>query len=202
MIDVLEGRLVLKSLTRDVIECGGVGYEVLVPMTTSSTLPPANTSVRLLTVFHVREDAHVLYGFATELDREMFRTLTGVSGVGPKIALAGLSCLSAQDLAAAIGRRDAAAIKSIPGVGQKLANRIVTELEDYSLKVAGMEGPIATDGSQRAHRSQPLHDAELALIALGHTPAAARRIVTNVARTTPAIRDDIDALIRMAMTQR
>lgn len=200
MIDFVEGRLVLKSATRVVIDCGGVGYEVLVPLTTSVALPPADTCVRLLTVFHVREDAHTLYGFATEPDREMFRMLTGVAGVGPKIALASLSCLSGHDLAAAIGRRDVSAIKSIPGVGQKLASRIVTELEDRASNWAAGAATGAVPGGPRSSHPRALRDAEQALIALGYKPTAASQIVADVVRANPAIRDDLDALIRAAIT--
>lgn len=198
MIDFVEGRLVLKSPTRVVIECGGVGYEVLVPLTTYSALPAPNSGVRLLTVFHVREDAHVLYGFATEQDRDMFRTLTGVSGVGPKTALAALSRLPALELTTAIARRDVAAIKGIPGVGQKLATRIVTELADSPM-------PGESSWTASVHR-QPTHlqavrDAELALVALGYKPAAASRAVADAARTQPMIRDDVEALIRAAISR-
>lgn len=200
MIDFLEGRLVRKSGTRVVIECGGVGYEVLVPLTTSAALPPPDTTLRLLTVFHVREDAHVLYGFATEPDREMFRMLTGVTGVGPKTALAALSCLCGHDLAAAIGHQDVAAIKSIPGVGQKLANRIVAELADRPWNWAGSAAVGTAVGSQGRDGSQTLRDAELALIALGYKPTVAGRVVADAARANPAIRDDLDALIRAAIT--
>lgn len=200
MIDFLEGRLARKSATRVVIECGGVGYEVLVPLTTSAALPPPDTSLRLLTVLHVREDAHVLYGFSTEPDREMFRMLTGVSGVGPKTALAALSCLGGHDLASAIGRGDVTAIKSIPGVGQKLANRIVAELGG---RLGNREGGArfeAAVGGDGADGSQTLRDAEMALVALGYKPAVASRIVGDVVRANPAMRNDLDALIRAAIT--
>jgi Holliday junction DNA helicase RuvA len=200
VIDFLEGRLASKSATRVVIECAGVGYEVLVPLTTSATLPPPNSSLRLLTVFHVREEAHVLYGFATEADRDMFRTLTGVSGVGPKTALAALSCLGGHDLASAIGRGDIAAIKSIPGVGQKLANRIVAELEDRLGNRAGGASLGTGVGRQAADGAQILCDAEMALIALGFKPTVAGRIIADVVRANPAMRNDLDALIRAAIT--
>jgi len=200
MIDSLDGRLARKSATRVVIECGGVGYEVLVPLTTSAALPPPDTSLRLLTVLHVREDAHVLYGFSTEPDREMFRMLTGVSGVGPKTALAALSCFGGHDLAVAIDRGDITAIKSIPGVGQKLANRIVAELGDRLGNCEGGASFEAGVGSEVADGRQTLRDAEMALVALGYKPAVASRIVGDVVRANPAMRNDLDALIRAAIT--
>lgn len=200
MIEFLEGRLASKSATRVVIECAGVGYEVLVPLTTSAALPPPDSSLRLLTVFHVREEAHVLYGFASDRDREMFRMLTGVSGVGPKTALAALSCLSGHELASAIGRGDVAAIKSIPGVGQKLANRIVAELEDRLGNRPGGASLGAVVGGEAADGSQTLRDAEMALIALGYKPTVAGRIIADVIRANPAMRNDLDALIRAAIT--
>lgn len=200
MIEFLEGRLASKSATRVVIECAGVGYEVLVPLTTSAALPPPESSLRLLTVFHVREEAHVLYGFASDRDREMFRMLTGVSGVGPKTALAALSCLSGHELASAIGRGDVAAIKSIPGVGQKLANRIVAELEDRLGNRPGGASLGTVVGGEAADGSQTLRDAEMALIALGYKPTVAGRIIADVIRANPAMRNDLDALIRAAIT--
>jgi Holliday junction DNA helicase RuvA len=200
VIDFLEGRLASKSATRVVIECAGVGYEVLVPLTTSAALPPPDSSLRLLTVFHVREEAHVLYGFASDRDREMFRMLTGVSGVGPKTALAALSCLSGHELASAIGRGDVAAIKSIPGVGQKLANRIVAELEDRLGNRPGGASLGTVVGGEAADGSQTLRDAEMALIALGYKPTVAGRIIADVIRANPAMRNDLDALIRAAIT--
>jgi len=200
VIEFLEGRLASKSATRVVIECAGVGYEVLVPLTTSAALPPPDSSLRLLTVFHVREEAHVLYGFASDRDREMFRMLTGVSGVGPKTALAALSCLSGHELASAIGRGDVAAIKSIPGVGQKLANRIVAELEDRLGNRPGGASLGAVVGGEAADGSQTLRDAEMALIALGYKPTVAGRIIADVIRANPAMRNDLDALIRAAIT--
>jgi Holliday junction DNA helicase RuvA len=200
VIDFLEGRLASKSATRVVIECAGVGYEVLVPLTTSAALPAPDSSLRLLTVFHVREEAHVLYGFASDRDREMFRMLTGVSGVGPKTALAALSCLSGHELASAIGRGDVAAIKSIPGVGQKLANRIVAELEDRLGNRPGGASLGTVVGGEAADGSQTLRDAEMALIALGYKPTVAGRIIADVIRANPAMRNDLDALIRAAIT--
>ena len=199
MIDFVQGRLVLKSATRAVIECGGVGYEVLVPVTTSAAMPPPDTVVRLLTVFHVRDDAHVLFGFATETDRQVFRTLTGVTGVGPKIALAALSYHSADELVAAISRRDVTAIKGIPGVGPKLANRIVLELSDNPLIRATAEGPAAADWGRGDLRCAAVCDAEAALVAIGDKPAVAGRAVANAVRANPAIQDDVDALIRAAI---
>lgn len=200
MIDFLDGRLTRKTATRVVIECGGVGYEVLVPLSTSASLPAPDTNLRLLTVLHVREDAHVLYGFATEPDREMFRMLTGVSGVGPKTALAALSCLAGHDLALAIDRGDVTAIKSIPGVGQKLANRIVAELGDRLGNWEGGAGFETGVGGQGAAGHQTLRDAEMALVALGYKPAVARRMVGDVVRANPAMGNDLDALIRAAIT--
>jgi Holliday junction DNA helicase RuvA len=200
VIEFLDGRLASKSATRVVIECAGVGYEVLVPLTTSAALPPPDSSLRLLTVFHVREEAHVLYGFASDRDREMFRMLTGVSGVGPKTALAAPSCLSGHELASAIGRGDVAAIKSIPGVGQKLANRIVAELEDRLGNRPGGASLGTVVGGEAADGSQTLRDAEMALIALGYKPTVAGRIIADVIRANPAMRNDVDALIRAALT--
>ena len=128
----------------------------------------------------------------------MFRTLTGVSGVGPKTALAALSRLSARELATAIANRDVAGMKGIPGVGQKLAARIITELADSPMP--GQSSWTASGNRQLAH-PQAVRDAELALVALGYKPATACRTVADAARTQPEICDDVEALIRAAISR-
>lgn len=197
MIDFVEGIVVEKQPTRAVIACGGIGYEVFIPLTTHGVLPPAGDHVRLLTVLHVRDDAHLLYGFATGEDREMFRLLIGVAGVGPKIALAALSRLAAADLASAIASEDVTAIRGIPGVGSKLATRIATELRDTVLSDPSVAMAVGTGSAQRGAS----RDAELALVALGYRPEEARKAVAEAVRTHATACDDVDGLIRLAISR-
>jgi len=195
MIEFLEGSLVEKHPTRVVINCSGVGYEIFIPLTTHAAIPSVGDRVRLLTVLHVRDDARLLYGFADPQDRAMFRLFIGVAGVGPKIALAALSRLSASELAAALSRGDVAACRSIPGVGAKLANRIMTELRDAVL--SGQNTAIA--GVAGVDEPDIIRDAELALAALGYKPDDARRAVSDAVRRNPALRSQIELLIRAAI---
>lgn len=196
MIDFLEGTLVEKQPTRAVIACGGVGYEVFIPLTTHANLPPAGDSVRLLTILQIREDAQLLFGFACSADRDMFRLLISVAGVGPRIALAAMSRLESAELESAIAREDVRSIRSIPGVGLKLATRIVTELRDTVLTGRS----VALAGSSRPAPQTAVRDAEMALVALGYKPDDARRAVADAARDNPAANSDIESLIRAAIS--
>jgi Holliday junction DNA helicase RuvA len=126
----LEGRLLERTPTRVVIDVGGVGYEALIPLSTFSRLPDEGKTVALRIHTHVREDALLLFGFATELERAAFGLLLHASRVGPKLAQAILSGLDAATLVRAIQRGDVATLRSAPGIGAKLAERIVVELRD------------------------------------------------------------------------
>jgi holliday junction DNA helicase RuvA len=130
VIGRIAGTLVEKSPPQVVVLAHGVGYEIDVPMSTFYNLPRTGEAVELLTHLVVREDAHLLYGFLTAGERTAFRQLLKVSGVGPKVALAVLSGLSVDDLAAAIASEDAARLTRVPGIGKKTAERLVLELRD------------------------------------------------------------------------
>jgi Holliday junction DNA helicase RuvA len=130
VISRIHGILTEKHPPQVVVMCGGVGYELDVPMSTFYNLPRTGESVTLLTHLVVREDAHLLYGFSTASERTAFRQLLKISGVGPKVALAVLSGLSVDDLATAIATQDAARLTKVPGVGRKTAERLVLELRD------------------------------------------------------------------------
>src|ERR1700728_992085 len=137
MIGTLTGGLAAKSPPPLLLEVGGIGYEVEAPMSTFYSLPAIGERTRLLTHLVVREDAHVLYGFATYEERTLFRNLLKVSGVGPRIALAILSGGTAATFARAVRERDAAALTRIPGVGRKIAERLIVEMRDR-LELAGV----------------------------------------------------------------
>ena len=137
MIGSLRGRIAAKTPPQLMIDVGGVGYELEAPMSTFFHLPPIGQEVSLLTHMVVREDAQNLYGFATQDERRLFRSLLKVSGVGPKIALALLSGISVEAFAQCILNQDVAALIRVPGIGRKTAERLFVEMRD---RVANLEG--------------------------------------------------------------
>jgi Holliday junction DNA helicase RuvA len=149
MIGRLTGVLLEKNPPQILLDVQGVGYEVDVPMSTFYNLPGLNEKVMLHTQFIVREDAHLLYGFATEDERIAFRLLLKISGVGPKLALSVLSGLSLNDLAAAVANKEAGRLTKIPGVGKKTAERLLLELEGKFTVTgaAAMQGAATTSAS-------------------------------------------------------
>ena len=162
MIGKLTGTLLEKSPPQVLVDCGGVGYEVDVPMSTFYGLPQLGEKVALLTHFVVREDAQLLYGFATATEREAFRQLIKVSGVGPRMALSLLSGMSVAELAQAVTAQEAGRLVKVPGIGKKTAERLLLELKG---KLGADLGPLAGGGL-------PLGDShgdiQQALIALGY----------------------------------
>ncbi len=142
MIARLEGLLIERTPTRVVIDVGGVGYEALIPLSTFSRLPDEGKTVALRIHTHVREDALQLFGFATELERAAFGMLLHASRVGPRLAQTILSGLEAATLVSAIQRGDVATLRSAPGVGAKLAERIVVELRDRALELADLDADV------------------------------------------------------------
>src|ERR1700746_2983824 len=130
MIGSLRGRIASKTPPQLTVDVGGLGYELEAPMSTFFHLPPVGSEVSLLTHLIVREDAHVLYGFASEEERRLFRSLIKVSGVGPKIALALLSGISASAFAQCVQSQDVTTLTRIPGVGRKTAERLIVEMRD------------------------------------------------------------------------
>ena len=186
MIVHLNGILAEKDITRVVVECGGVGYEAFIPISTFDRLPVEGEKVKLFTHHEVREDAQMLFGFATAAEREAFALVTTVSGVGPKLALAVLSGMTVADLRLVISQGDAKRLATIKGIGRKTAERIVVELRDKINPIEALAGATeVSDGEQ----SNVLRDAMLALAALGFTEEAARAKVQAVLAADPAVRD-------------
>ena len=173
MIGRLAGMLLEKRPPTLLVDVGGVGYEVDVPMSTFYGLPAIGERVVLLTHLAVREDAHQLYGFTSQAERGAFRALIRISGVGARTALAVLSGLSVDELAQAVTRQDAATLKRLPGIGQKTAERLLLELKGKL--GAGIEGAAGAAGS-----TDPAGDVLRALLALGYSEreaaAAARQV--------------------------
>jgi Holliday junction DNA helicase RuvA len=176
MIGSLAGVLAVKAPPQLLLEVGGVGYEIEAPMSTFYGLPALGERVRLLTHLVVREDAHVLYGFATESERSLFRNLLKVAGVGPRTALAILSGVSSSAFAQAVQGQDAAALMRIPGVGRKTAERLIVEMRDRLEQPGAATGSPGIPGADGAAGS-PAAEAFSALVALGYKPPEATRLL-------------------------
>ncbi len=160
MIGRLTGLLAEKNPPQLLIDCHGVGYEVDVPMSTFYNLPATGEKVALLTHFVVREDAQILYGFGSATEREAFRQLIKISGVGPRTALGILSGMSVADLAQAVTAQEAGRLTKVPGIGKKTAERLLLELKG---KLGADLGPLAGPPRTDAH-----NDIQQALLALGY----------------------------------
>lgn len=178
MIGYLKGVLLQKEPQELLLEVGGVGYRVLVPISTFCRLGDQGAQAQLLIHTHVREDQFVLYGFATSAELRLFEKLIGVSGVGPKVALGVLSGIEADDLVHAIRANDVVRLTRVPGVGKKTAERLILELKD---KIAAFHtGTPAPDAP-----SPKLNDLLSALANLGYSVAEADRAAAEVLRLQP-----------------
>jgi Holliday junction DNA helicase RuvA len=166
-----------------VIDVHGVGYEVLAPISTFYELPELNQEVSLLTYLSVREDAQILYGFIREAEREWFRSLIRVNGVGPKLALSILSTMELTTFVQCVHQNDTARLIRIPGVGKKTAERLVVEMRDRleNWRTSTSSSPPASSASLTQDLISPVDDAISALIALGYKPQEASRWVHAVA---------------------
>ena len=194
MIARVEGVLIEKTPEAVVLDVHGVGYELRVPLSTFFELPDEGKTVRLRVHTHVREDAFLLFGFGTELERTLFRLLIGASGVGPKLALAILSGLPSDKLIAALRQGNLAALVGIPGVGKKTAERIVVELRD---RVAGLE-TSADSEAPNAPRDDSAASAESALVNLGYPKAHAEKAVRRALESLPES-PGLESLIKEAL---
>lgn len=186
MISFLEGEIVQKAGARVVLDVGGVGYDLLVPMSTLASLPQVGRRARVHTRLIVRDDAMLLYGFASPDERELFDLLTGVTGVGPKVALAFLSSLSPDAIRRAVVAGDIGALTIVPGVGKKVAQRVALDLRDR----LGGEGELVVEG--------PLADVRDALLALGLTPQEASAAMTGIEVDGRGVDELLRAALQMA----
>jgi Holliday junction DNA helicase RuvA len=186
MISRLRGLLIEKQPPLLVVDVQGVGYEVFAPMSTFYNLPEINTEISLLTHLSIREDAHVLYGFLNESERGLFRDLIRVSGIGPKLALSILSSMELAVFVQCVNDNDTARLIRIPGVGKKMAERLVVEMRDRlknwqtSTNLPSSTTTTPTSSSLTAGLTSPVEDAISALIALGYKPSDATRWVRAV----------------------
>ena len=195
MIAYVRGTLVEKEPTRAVIEAGGVGYELLVPLSTYEKLPRTGSEAKLLTYHCVREDDEILFGFWADDEKAMFAKLTSVSGVGPKIALAILSGSSIAELSMSIVGGDFKRISAIKGVGKKTAEKICVELKD---KV----GEFAFAGRGDTNVAAPVaKDAVAALRALGFNEETSSKMVADVLAANPRL-DSVEQIIKLSLSGR
>lgn len=178
MIGWLRGRLAAKMPPALVVDVNGVGYECEAPMSTFYVLPDTGTEITLRTHLVVREDAHILYAFATDDERRLFRNLLKVSGVGPKIALGILSGMSVLDFTRCIEAEDAALLVRIPGVGRKTAERVLIDMRDRVKELAADSATLPATHSSRAGAAQ--QEAFGALVALGYRPVEIARLLKSV----------------------
>lgn len=193
MIGSLRGILASKDVPRLLLDVGGVGYEVETPMSTWLSLPEVGATVQL-SIHHVlREDASLLFGFATEAERVLFRALLKVSGVGPKVGLAVLSGVSVEVFAQLIANEDAEALRRVPGVGRKTAERLVIEMRDWSGKAQpqGVGMPMTVADSKAEARE--------ALLALDYKPAEIARLLEAVGDESLTTEELIRAALRRAV---
>jgi Holliday junction DNA helicase RuvA len=183
MIGRLRGRVVQKQPPFLLLDVNGVGYEIEAPMSTFYVLPAGDEPIVLHTHLAIRDDAHVLYGFARPGDRQLFRDLLKVSGVGGKMALAILSGMTAEEFALCVQASDAAALTRLPGIGKKTAERLVIEMRDRLGRLdldAGALPPAGGSAAPSATPDSPDADAVSALIALGYRGNEASRMVRAV----------------------
>ena len=182
MIGRLSGQLLVRQPPQLLIDVNGIGYEVEAPMSTFYSLPEVGSTVTLHTHLVVREDAHTLFGFATENERAMFRALIKVNGVGAKLALTILSGISADDFIRCIMDGDAAALTRLPGVGKKTAERLIVEMKDVLKKWQADAGDSVgiSPVSALIKPDDAVADAVSALIALGYKPPEASRMVRGI----------------------
>ena len=202
MIAHLSGTLLAKHATSVIVDVGGVGYEVTIPVTTFYDLGETNTPVRLQIYTHVREEALQLFGFRTLRERELFTLLISVSGIGPKSAVAMLSGMSADEIVTAIRQSNYARITSIPGVGRKTAERLVIELRDKmaSLSSPALEQEIAAGGPTAAQSEDALREDTLAaLLQLGFPRPAAEKAITGAMQEGGDL--SVETLLRRSLRQ-
>ena len=194
MIGRIHGTLLERKAPELLIDVQGVGYEVLVSLNTFFDLPVPGQTVTLHTHFVVREDVQQLYGFADTVERELFRSLIRVSGVGPKMALAILSGMTAADFAHSVQHNDTATLVRLPGVGKKTAERLIVEMRDRlnHFSTDSTDSPVTGPAGRQ---TDTVREAESALIALGYKPQEAARMITAVASEGQSSQE----LIRLAL---
>jgi Holliday junction DNA helicase RuvA len=188
MIAIIHGALVYKSIDHIIIDVGGIGYRVFIPLSTFYSLPEEG-EIKIYTHTHVREDALSLYGFLTLEEKELFATLITISGVGPKLAVNILSHIPVNDLKRAIAGGDVARLSSLPGIGKKTAERLILELKDR-LKSAERDLPEEKTSSFGFKTENLLNDVISAMVNLGYKESQARKVLENMELAPNATMED------------
>lgn len=194
MIYFIKGELAIVQENRIVVENGGIGYQILVPLSVASNLPPAGSEVKIYTYTYVREDAFQLYGFLTNDELEMFQLLITVNGIGPKGALGILSAMDVDSLRFAILSDDAKTISKAPGIGGKTASKLILELKDKVNFEEAVESVLDSShaaGGAAGDKGDAGNDAIQALVALGYTATEAVKAVKRVEFTEEMTVEDI-----------
>ena len=197
MIGSLRGQLISKQAPSIVLACNGVGYELDTPMTTFLELPEVGAELFLYTHLVVREDAQILYGFATDDERQMFRTLLKVNRVGAKMALAILSTLSTDVFRRCVETKDTATLSKVPGVGRKTAQRLIVEMHDKIDAVAPSAGAVAPQNGTDGARGEAID----ALIALGYKPREVSTLINKLDISGKSAEDIIRSALRQVAQQ-
>ena len=195
MITFLKGNLTDALPTQAVVEVNGIGYELLIPLSSFEKLPPLGQKVTLKTQLVVREDSQTLYGFATDAERELFRLIQGVSGIGPRLALNVLSGMDVAAFKGAIASGDVKRLSSISGIGKKTAERMVLELKD---KLGPSTGTAGMLGQAALSEDKTMADTEAALQALGTKPGEAQK-AAQAARAMLGPQATVEELVRAAL---
>jgi Holliday junction DNA helicase RuvA len=196
MITFLDGKLISALPTQAIVDVSGIGYEVFIPLSSYDKLPAVGQPIRILTHLAVREDAHVLYGFMTAPERDLFRLLVNnVSGIGPKLALAVLSGMSVNNFKAAVVNSDVISLSKISGLGKKTAERIILELKDKLGVAAAWEAASAIHAP--TPEQEQANEAVLALIALGYKQVEAHKAVRDLQEKGEA--KSAEELVKLAL---
>ncbi|MGI6241499.1 MAG: Holliday junction branch migration protein RuvA [Candidatus Omnitrophota bacterium] len=193
----LNGKIVEKTPAVAILDVNGIGYEVRISVNTFSALPDLGQSTKLLTHFVVREDAQLLYGFATEEERDLFRLLLSVSGIGPKMALTLLSGMTIPELKTAILDGSLAVLSSITGIGRKTAERVIVELKDKLTRGAGKDSKDIIHDMNVSDSA--VEDAIQALVALGYTKLKAKEVTQKVLKDGLGKKLSVEDMIRKAL---
>jgi Holliday junction DNA helicase RuvA len=199
MIGFLRGILIAKAPPQLLLDVQGVGYEVEAPMTTFYDLPAIGEEVKLHTHLVVREDAHILFGFASETERLLFRTLIKVNGVGPKLALTILSGQSVAEFYRCVDVNDVKSLVRLPGVGQKTAERLIIEMRGRLPELSGLSSSQQSSSVAKVMTASPKQEAMTALCALGYKPQDAQRMVQTIAEDDKSCEDIIRLALRGAL---
>ena len=197
MLDYLKGTLAEVTPTRIVVDVGGMGYDIFVPLSTFDRLPRAESEVRLLTYLHHRDDQMTLYGFMTGEEREIFRMLISISGIGPKAALGVLSGIGVDDFRGAVAAGDAQRLRKVQGIGPKMASRIVVERKESVGESAKYSALVAD--RRRTPAQQRVLDAVSALIQLGYNQSSAHKAIKGVVEKRGGKKLQVEEIVKRAL---